>query len=174
MREWWWSDSDRIRQEPLSLIHQEVRVGYAFGVGREAPVFTLGTTDGTSVSLAAYRGDWFPILVFIPGGCEQAEVLLDALNSAASRLWGLRGQLLAICSSSPADAERPRASTSISFPLLRDDGGLAASYGIRFSGGKRVPAAFIIDRAGKIVWSAEGADALNPQLIEAALRDVAR
>ena len=46
---------------------QEVPVvGYDFGVGREAPTFTLSAVDGSEIKLNQYRGDWFPVLVFIP------------------------------------------------------------------------------------------------------------
>jgi hypothetical protein len=36
------------------------------------------------------------------------------------------------------------------------------------------PTAFIIDRAGKIVWTGEGSDAVDPAVLERALRDVVR
>ena len=41
-------------------------MGYDFGVGREAPTFTLSAVDGSEIRLNQYRGDWFPVLVFIP------------------------------------------------------------------------------------------------------------
>ena len=40
--------------------------------------------------------------------------------------------------------------------------------------GELRPMVFVVDRAGKIVWSAEGAEALVPDAIVAAFRQVVR
>ena len=61
-----------------------------------------------------------------------------------------------------------------SFPVMMDDGSLAGAYDVRMAGAGYVPTAFIIDRAGKIVWSGEGSVALDPAALERALRDVVR
>ena len=146
-------------------------MGYAFGVGREAPAFLLSTKDGMSVSLAAYRGDWFPIVVFVPGGCGPEQ--LKPLDEAADRLWGLRGQLIGVCLQSASSEERPCAS-EVSFPLVCDNGSVASAYGVRIVNGVLTPVAFIVDRAGKIVWTGEGRQALDPVVLETALRQIAR
>ena len=33
-------------------------MGYNFGVGREAPTFTISAVDGSEINLKQYRGDW--------------------------------------------------------------------------------------------------------------------
>ena len=74
-----------------------VDVGYTFGVGREAPAFAISAVDGNEINLRQYRGDWFPVLVFLPSQADAAGQALQRLGTAAGALWGLRGQLLAVC-----------------------------------------------------------------------------
>jgi len=150
-------------------------VGYNFGVGREAPTFTLSAADGNQISLQQYRGDWFPVLVFLPSAGAGVGDALTGLDSAADTLWGLRGQLLGLCDAG-ADALRELAGSTagLSFPLLSDDGAVAQAYGALKPTGELRPMVFVVDRAGKIVWSAEGAEALVPDAIVAAFRQVVR
>jgi peroxiredoxin len=150
-------------------------VGYNFGVGREAPTFTINAVDGNAINLKQYRGDWFPVLVFVPAQAAEAGKALAQLSAAAESLWGQRGQLVGICDASRDDAKALADRVEgLSFPLLPDDGTVAQAYGALKQDGALRPMAFIIDRAGKIVWSAEGAAALTPATIVGALRQVAR
>ena len=150
-------------------------MGYKFGVGREAPVFIASAVDGSEINLKQYRGDWFAVLVFLPTQAASAETALAQLSGAADSLWGMRGQLLGIC-----DASRDECTTlagdvaGLAFPLLPDDGTIAQAYGALKSDGEVRPMAFIVDRAGKIVWMAEGDGSLRPAALMAAFRDVAR
>jgi alkyl hydroperoxide reductase subunit AhpC len=75
-------------------------VGYNNGVGRQAPSFILPAADGGEIDLGDYRGDWFPVLVFVPAQSPGVERELAGLSSAAGTFWGLRGQLLGICDAS--------------------------------------------------------------------------
>jgi peroxiredoxin len=150
-------------------------VGYDFGVGREAPTFTLSAVDGSEITLNQYRGDWFPVLVFLPTQAPGAARALQQLSAAADTLWGLRGQLVGVCDAG-RDAVKALADgvPGLAFPLLPDDGSVARQYGALRKDGVVRPMAFIIDRAGKIVWTGEGEAALEvPQLI-AAFRQVVR
>jgi peroxiredoxin len=150
-------------------------VGYNFGVGREAPTFTLSAADGSEINLKQYRGDWFPVLLFIPTQTPGIEKQLAQLSAAADDVWGLRGQLLGLCDAS-RDAVKALADNvqGLSFPLLPDDGRVAKAYGAMTEGGEVRPMAFIVDRAGKVVWTGEGATALRPATLIAAFRQVAR
>ena len=147
-------------------------MGFNFGVGREAPTFTLNAADGSEIALEQYRRDWLPVLVFVPNG---AESVLAHLSTAADTLWGLRGQLVGVCVAG-ADAVRELADQAggLAFPLLADDGAVARAYGACRPDGEVREMAFIIDRAGKIVWSAEGPDALQPVTLLTAFRQVVR
>jgi peroxiredoxin len=150
-------------------------VGYDFGVGREAPTFSLSAVDGSEIKLGQYRGDWFPVLVFVPVRAPGAADALAELSAAAGELWGLRGQLVGIC-----DADRDVCAAlaaqvpGLAFPLLPDDGSVARQYGARRDDGTVRPMVFIVDRAGKIVWSGEGAAALTQQALVAAFRQIVR
>lgn len=149
-------------------------MGYTFGVGREAPAFTISAVGGSEINLRQYRGDWFPVLVFVPAADEAGQAL-EKLSSAAGTLWGLRGQVLAVCVAGRDDATTLAGSGhGLAFPLLPDDGSVAKAYGALRDDGTVRPLAFIVDRAGKIVWSGEGASELDPSTLLAAFRQVAR
>ena len=150
-------------------------MGYDSGVGRAAPTFSLTAVDGSEIKLSQYRGDWFPVLVFVPTQSQGAAQLLEQLSEAADTLWGLRGQLVGVCDAG-ADECRSLAGRvpGLAFPLLPDDGGVAKLYGALRKDGTTRPMAFIVDRAGKIVWSGEGAAALTSAALLAAFRTVVR
>jgi peroxiredoxin len=150
-------------------------VGYNFGVGREAPTFTISAVDGSEINLRQYRGDWFAVLAFVPTQAAGTAAALAQLSAAADTLWGLRGQLLGICDAGRDEVKKLAARVEgLSFPLLPDDGRVAQAYGALKKSGEVRPMAFIVDRAGKIVWTGEGASALKPAALEAAFRQVAR
>ncbi len=150
-------------------------MGYDFGVGREAPTFTLSAVDGSEIRLNQYRGDWFPVLVFVPTQAPGAAEALEQLSKAADTLWGLRGQLVGVC-----DAGRDKVKSladgvpGLGFPVLPDDGTVARAYGALRKDGSARPMAFIIDRAGKIVWTGEGEEAFEASGLIAAFRSVVR
>jgi len=150
-------------------------VGYNFGVGREAPTFTISAVDGNEINLRQYRGDWFAVLVFVPTQAVATAAALAQLSAAADTLWGLRGQLLGICDAGRDQVTKLAAEVEgLAFPLLPDDGRVAQAYGALKKSGRVRPMAFIVDRAGKIVWTGEGASALKPATLVAAFRQVAR
>jgi peroxiredoxin len=150
-------------------------VGYDFGVGREAPTFTLSAVDGSEIRLNQYRGDWFPVLVFIPARASGAGAVLEHLSKAADTLWGLRGQLVGICDAGRDECAALAAGCpGLAFPLLPDDGSVARQYGALREDGTARPMAFIIDRAGKIVWTGDGAATLTAPALIAAFRQVVR
>ncbi len=149
-------------------------MGYAFGVGREAPAFVLSAVDGSEINLRQYRGDWFPVLVFMPAATPDVPKKLEALSKAADSLWGLRGQVLVISDAGRDELKKWDAEAAVAVPLLPDDGTVARAYGACPAGGALEPRAVIVDRAGKIVWMAEGDEAFKPAAITAAFRNVAR
>jgi peroxiredoxin len=150
-------------------------VGYNSGVGREAPTFTINAVDGGEINLKQYRGDWFAVLVFVSAQAAETAAALAQLSAAAGTLWGLRGQLLGICDAGRDEATKLAAKVEgLSFPLLPDDGRVARAYGAVKPSGEVRPMAFIVDRAGKIVWTGEGAAALEPATLVAAFREVVR
>ena len=165
-------------------------MGYNNGVGRQAPSFILPAADGGEIDLGDYRGDWFPVLVFVPAQSLGVERELAGLSSAAGTFWGLRGQLLGICDASLEETralagrvvglttitgtDRSTGVRGLSFPLLADDGRVAAAYDVvKRDGGIRATVV-ILDRAGKIVWRGDGPGALKPSALLDAFRQVVR
>lgn len=150
-------------------------MGYNFGVGREAPTFVLSAADGSEINLNQYRGDWFPVLVFVPTTAADVPDTLGQLSSAADTLWGWRGQLIGICDAGADDVrELAGRVEGLSFPLVADDGRVAQAYGALRPTGEVRPMAFVVDRSGKIVWTGEGEAALRPAALVAAFRQIAR
>ena len=163
------------RCDAFVLIQEVPPVAFTFGVGREAPAFTLGALDGNEINLKQYRGDWWPVVAFLPAASPNAAKRLAALNGAAETLWGLRGQVLVV-----SDGDRETLNgladdvPALTVPVLPDeDGRVAAAYGAGGAGGLRAQTV-IVDRAGKIVWMAEGDEAFKPAAIVEAFRSVAR
>lgn len=152
-------------------------MGYNFGVGREAPQFSLPSIDGDTIGLRQYRGDWFPIVVFFADPTAAAADL-KGLTQRADELWGYRGQLLGVFAADvDALREQSQAAGGAGFPLLADaDGAVARSYGVWDEhAGRPRNHAVIVDRAGKIVWAADGgAAAVKATEIVAAFRAIAR
>jgi peroxiredoxin len=151
-------------------------LGKTYGVGREAPLFTLPATAGGEVSLRSYRGDWLPVLVFVRHDAPDAGARLKALGGAAGELWGYRGQLLVVAAAPLEDLQALEQETGpLAYPLLADAGGaVARAYGLWSARAGAVdPTACIVDRSGKIVWSGRGDD-LRPQRLLRAFRDIVR
>ncbi len=160
-------------------------MGNTFGVGREAPQFDLTAHDGSRVSLKQYRGDWFAVVVFLGADPVAAAAETKALSTVAGRLWGWRGQLVGLLHGDQAALQTVAAKAEhTSFPLLADpDAAVARSFGVYDAKSGRVrPSAVIVDRSGKIVWSADGGPAspdggfadVDPDALVSAMKDVAR
>jgi peroxiredoxin len=153
-------------------------VGNTFGVGREAPLFDLTAHDGSRVSLRQYRGDWFVVVVFLGADPATAAAQTAALSAVADQLWGQRAQLVGIVHGDEAALQAVAANAErAEFPLLADsDAVVARGFGAFDAKAGRVrSSAAIVDRAGKIVWDADGGPAsVDPDALVAAMRDVAR
>ena len=153
-------------------------MGYNFGVGREAPLFDLTAHDGSRITLKQYRGDWMPIIVFLPGDALAAAPAVASLSGVADQLWGLRGQLLGVVHGDEAEARAVAEQAGrAEFPLVPDpDAEVARAYGAWDAGAGSVRRyAVIVDRAGKIVWATDGgAAAVKPAELVAGMRAAAR
>jgi peroxiredoxin len=115
------------------------------------------------------------VLVFIPTRSPGAAQVLEQLSKAADTLWGLRGQIVGLCDAGREECVSLAAGyPGLAFPLLPDDGNVAQLYGALRKDGTARPMAFIIDRAGKIVWTGDGAAALTAPALVAAFRQVVR
>ena len=151
-------------------------MGHVFGVGRAAPGFSLVSSDGSTVALKSFRGDWLPIVVFLAADSPDAAARLTALSAAADRFWGLRGQVLVLCDAGVVRLRKlAEEIPTLAFPLLADEqSSTAKAYGaFDVSRGVVSPVTYVVDRSGKIVWIAERDQAYDPgKLLEALLTAV--
>ncbi len=149
-------------------------MAFTFGVGREAPAFTLGALDGSEINLKQYRGDFWPVVAFLPASLPDAVKRLAAMNTLSESLWGLRGQVLVVSDGDRESlAKLAEQVPALTIPVLPDDGRVATAYGAARDGELRAQTV-IVDRAGKIVWMAEGDEAFKPAAIVDAFRKIAR
>ena len=152
-------------------------MGYRFGVGREAPVFSTTAHDGKEFSLKQYRGDWMPVLVFVSATSPDVVAQLTSLSAAAVQIWGMRGQLVGILDAGADEVSRLAGQVGeVAFPLIADPlGALAQKFGAwNPVKNKLEPLSYIVDKSGKIVWSQEGATALDPATLLAGFFRTAR
>jgi peroxiredoxin Q/BCP len=143
-------------------------VGYTYGVGREAPSFSLTDQDGNTITLKQYRGDGMPVIAFFADGAPESVEQVGALSAAAQQLWGMRGQLVGIVAAG-ADAVTKLAAEAggAAFPLIADPNAtVARAYGAWSAARSAVtPLVCVVDKSGKIVWAGEGASAFVPAAI---------
>ncbi len=139
-------------------------------MGQIAPEFSLPSQNGTTVSLASYRGKYV-VLFFYPkdsGNQSTAEAKGFQSNLAQYEKYG---QVLGISEDPLSSHKQFAARARITFPLLSDTGGkVAAAYGSA-STLNGAPAAarntFLIDPQGKIakVWTNVTAPAAHPAAV---------
>jgi len=137
-----------------------------------APATQVSTLDGKPVSLDSLRGR-VVVLNFWATWCEPCRSELPELVALAGRhrARGLEVVGVSVDRDLPGDKIRAFAERrKVTFPLWRDpDETLASALGVT-----QLPATFLIDAEGRIVWSARGAiSAADPRLasaLEKALR----
>jgi peroxiredoxin len=124
----------------------------AFGVQvletrKDAPLFTLKSSNGTSYSLKDFKGK--PVLVLFwatwcPSCCEELPVLDKHFAERQEELVTL---LLAIDGEKVKKVRGFIEKNKIKLPVLLDEKEkIARSYGVNF-----IPAAFLIDREGRVM-----------------------
>ena len=122
---------------------------------KPAPALTFRDATGKNVALAAYRGRGV-VLNLWATWCAPCVAEMPALNRLAGALRGTPITVLAVSMDlgGPATVRRFYARHHIdALPVLLDpDGDAAHALGVQ-----GVPATFLIDRAGRIVARAEGA-----------------
>ena len=128
-------------------------------VGSEAPEFEAQTTDGGHISLSQFRGSKSVLLMFYPKddtpGCtRQMCAARDegaAYEDAGIRRFGVN----------PGGIESHRRFADkyvLDFPLIVDEGSrIATAYGVLKENGGVARATYVIDRDGRIAYSAAGA-----------------
>lgn len=144
----------------------------AMKVGDTAPPFELVDAGGKSHSLAAMRSNGPVVVTFVRGSwCPFCNVQMAAYQQMMPELKQLGASIVAITPQLPEQAMAMVEKGGLEFPMLFDRGNAAAkSFGIAFtmpegskmdlskvngdsSGMLPVPATYVIDTTGKIVYS---------------------
>ncbi|MCB1490219.1 MAG: AhpC/TSA family protein [Rhodobiaceae bacterium] len=152
----------------------------ALKVGDRAPVFTLNDTDGTPVSSAERLAESPLVVTFYRGvWCPYCNMDLQALEEAQPQINALGAQLVTISPQVAANSRRSKRENNVTYPILSDPrNDVAAAFGLRFklpdyladlyrnafkndlavvngdeSWTLPMPARFIIDRDGVIVYA---------------------
>ncbi len=123
-------------------------------VGQAAPSFSFIGLDGTEVKLADFRGRYVLIdfVWWTPGSFAiQSKGEIPALREVQQRFYGKRFAIIAISmDTNPAAVQAVMATEKLSFPVYVHKTGFEGEI-CRLYGVQRCPAAFLIDKAGRIV-----------------------
>jgi len=147
-------------------------------IGDPAPNFDLTSTEGCILMLRDEVVRTAVVLYFFTDPeSPQVERDLRALSAARDRLARKRAKVLAVAPVQKVEElQALQKKLDLSFPLLRDDRGFLAVYGIESPDAERpvAPALVVVDRRQKVLWVANPvastADAL-PE-VEKALGDL--
>ena len=146
--------------------------------GSKAPGFDLPTLAGARLSLEKQLTGGRVVLLFFRGGwCPFCRLQLRAMNDALPQIAQTGADLLALTPETPASARRTLGELGLLFPVLHDEGAqVARQYGLVFTLNAKlqqlqaalgapldqlngtagqelpVPAVFIIDHRGRVVW----------------------
>ena len=122
-------------------------------IGQVVPNFTLKDVYGKSFSLSDFKDktvvlQWFNVGCPAINGCDERKVMAETYAKYAEKgvIW------LAVDSTAGADAEKNRiyaAQKGLQFPILMDPDG---KVGHMF-GAASTPHMFVIDKAGKLVYT---------------------
>ena len=125
--------------------------------GDSAPAFKGQVSDGSTVSLADFKGKKNLILYFYPmdntPGCTREA---RSFRDAADRFEEHGTAILGVSTQSVDSHKRFSANNELPFPLLSDsDGKVSRAYGVLRENGKTAErTTFLIDKKGKVrrVW----------------------
>ena len=140
-------------------------------LGSPLPALSVRTLDGASVTTSSLRGD-VVLLNLWASWCEPCRQELPSLEALHQRL-GKRGlRVVGVSVDRERTAEELRALTegALTFPIWHDpDDQTSRAFGVDL-----LPATFLFDRKGALVWQRSGAIAARDPELAAALERVLR
>jgi len=144
----------------------------AISIGDEAPNFDLTSTEDALLMLRDEVSQNAVVLYFFADPeSERARRDLDALNVRLKDLAGERTRVLAISPAKIEALKRVQIERKLLFPLLHDDRGFSAGYGVAAPEEEKTPepALVVVSRRQKVLWIA------NPvAAVDGALADVVK
>ena len=139
---------------PLSLCSPLYAQEAESGSHKEAPPFSLSTSDGKEISLPRSDANEPTILVFWAFWCDTWKTVVEGYEILASNMKSVpfKYYVVAIDSSMPEVITLEKKDGNLPFPVLVDkDGAVSSLYNI-----KAVPTFFVLDKKGRIVLRYEG------------------
>jgi peroxiredoxin len=144
--------------------------------GDEAPNFDLTSTEDVVLMLRDELSRTAVLLYFFDAADESCRPALTELAGAWSRLGRHRARVFGIAEAKPEVLKELQRELALPFPLLSDDRGFSAYYGVTAAveGEGPPPASFLVDRRQRIAWAANPAPAMAEALaaIEEVLADL--
>jgi cytochrome c biogenesis protein CcmG, thiol:disulfide interchange protein DsbE len=153
----------------IALVAYEYLAPPGVQPGNGAPLFTLASTDGTSVSLASYKGS--PVLIeFMDVDCYYCQQEAPVLSSLYPTYHAKGVQFVSVDinieppTDTPTRIDSFRTNYNTMWPYCIDTGGsVQSAYGVTST-----PTIFIVDKAGLIYKEMKGtAEASQANLIAA-------
>ena len=134
--------------------------------GDAAPNFDLTSTEDVVLMLRDEVSRTAVLLYFFDAADEGCRDALAALAAADSRLGRHRARIFGVASAQPDALKELQRQLALPFPLLSDDRGFSAYYGVEAAGeGERPrPALFLVDRRESVAWMANPAPAMEEAL----------
>ena len=132
-------------------------------VGDQAPAFSLPASRGKTIQLRDFKARKKVVLAFFPkaftGGCSKE---LSAFRDHQAQFNDASAQVLGVSLDDLDTQTKFAESLKLTFPLLSDkDGKAATAYRVKGAlWANRTT--FVIDETGKIIAIMEGKDALDP------------
>ena len=126
--------------------------------GDLAPNFDLTSTEDVVLMLCDEVPRTAVLLLFFDAEADGSRDVLAALRDAWSRLGRHRARVFGVAKATPEALKELQRELELPFPLLGDDRGFAAHYGVEAAEGEiPPPALFLVDRAQRIAWVANPA-----------------
>lgn len=128
--------------------------------GDKAPNFDLSSTEEALLMLRDEVPRTSVLLYFFAdAGSERARADLRELSAARARLAERHAKVLAISPAKMDDLRALQSELTLTFPLLRDDRGFSALYGVDAGeeGAEPAPALVLVNRSQVVTWVANPA-----------------
>lgn len=126
-------------------------------IGDEAPNFDLSSTENALLMLRDEVIQSSIVLYFFAEADDRARRDLDALNKNLDDLKRLRTRVLAVSPTKLDDLKKLQVERKLLFPLLHDDRGFSARYGLTAEEGSQphpAPALVVVSKKQRVLWLA--------------------
>jgi len=140
-------------------------------IGDQAPDFDLSSTEDSLLMLRDEAARSSVVLFLFPDGSdEQVRAGLLTLGRHRQALAEVQARVLGVAPQKVADLKQLQRELKLPFPLLRDDRGFSAAYGIESDEDSDAlqTALVVVDRQQQIAWYAQPAprlDEVMPELL---------